>query len=59
MQTSALFGAKTLDFFKFNGVFTTPHGQGEVEPVQTFCGQGGRDQFFAILCRCLLWMAPW
>jgi len=46
MRTSALFGAKTFDFSKF---MVCPHGQGGeggrkrgVEPVQTFCGQGGR-----------------
>jgi len=30
-------------------------GGGEVEPVRIFCGQGGRVQFFAILCRRLVW----
>jgi len=40
-----------------------PHGQGggrkNVEPVRTFCVQGGRGQFFAILCGRLLWKAPY
>jgi len=34
-----------------------PHGQ-RVEEVRTFCGQEKKeDQFFAILCGCLLWTA--
>jgi len=34
-----------------------PHGQGGVEPVRTFCGQGGVGQFFTILYGHLLWAA--
>jgi len=34
------------------------HGQGEVEPVRTFCGPG-RVNFLAILCGRLLWTAPY
>jgi len=30
-----------------------------VEPVPTFCGQGKRGKFFAILCGRLLWTAPY
>jgi len=52
MRTSALFGAKTKDFSK---LMVCPYGQGEVEPVRTFCGQEGGGQFFAILCGRLLW----
>jgi len=35
-----------------------PHGQGGVEPMRTFFGQGGRGKFFAILCGYLLWTSP-
>jgi len=44
MRTSTLFGVKTSDFLKF---MVCPHGQGGggVEPVQTFCGQGGGINF--------------
>jgi len=27
--------------------------------VRTFCGQGGRGQFFTILCGRPLWMTPY
>jgi len=55
MRTSALLGAKTSDFSKF---MVCPHGQGGIETVRTFCGQGGGDQFFVILYGRLLWTAP-
>jgi len=49
MQTFALLGAKNSGFFEIYGC---SHGQGGegVEPVWKFCGQGGGDRFFAILC---------
>jgi len=58
MRTSVLFGAKTLDFSKF---MVCPHGQEVrgIEPVRTFCGQGGGGQFIAILCGRLLWITPY
>jgi len=43
----ALFGVKNKNFSKF---MVCPHGQGGVEPVRTFFGQGEGDQFFTILC---------
>jgi len=46
MRTSALFGAKKLRIFRNFWCVRTDR---RVEPVRTFCGQGG--QFFAILCR--------
>jgi len=56
MRTSKLFGAKKITVFsKF---MVCLHEQGRVEPV-TFCGQGERSQFFAILCGRLLWTAPY
>jgi len=39
MRTSALFGTKNFGFFEIYGVSA---GTREVEPVLTFCGQGGR-----------------
>jgi len=38
MRTSALFGAKTFGCFEIFGVSARVKG---VEPVRTFCGQGG------------------
>jgi len=38
MRTSVLFGAKNLGFFEIYGGSTRTKG---VEPVRTFCGQGG------------------
>jgi len=57
MWTSALFGAKNVGFFEIYGV--TARTGGEVEPVRTFCEQGGEAQFFAILCRRPLLAAPY
>jgi len=54
MRTSALFGVKNFGFSKIYGVSAQTRGRG-VEPVRTFCGQGGVN-FFVILCRHLLWM---
>jgi len=48
-------GAKTFGFFKKFGVSAQTRG---VKAVQTFCGEGGGGQFFAISCRHLLWTAP-
>jgi len=39
MRTSALFGIKTSKFM------VCPHGQGEVKPLRTFFGQGGKVNF--------------
>jgi len=52
MWTSALFVQKTSNFklFKIYGVFARTRERVAIEPVRTFCGQGGRSQFFAILC---------
>jgi len=30
-----------------------------IEPVRTFCRQGGGGQFFTILCGCQMWTAPY
>jgi len=51
--TSAVFGAKSIGFFEFYGVFARTRVK-EVEPVRTFCGQE-RGQLFAILCGRPLW----
>jgi len=54
MRTSALFGAK-FQIFRNLCCVRTNKGVG-VEPVWTFCGQGGRVwHFFAILCVRHLW----
>jgi len=58
MQTSALFGGKKLRFFRNLECFRIDM-RGGVELVQAFCGHGERGQFFVILCRHLLWMAPY
>jgi len=50
------FGAKTFEFFENFGVSSRTRREG-VEPVTTFCGQGG--QFFVILCGYLLWTDPY
>jgi len=57
MRTSALFGAKIIEFFEICGVSArTRRG---VEPVRTFFEQGGKGiNFFTILCEHFLWMAP-
>jgi len=55
MWTSALFDAKIIGIFEIYGVTARTRG---VEPVRTFCRQVGGGQFFTILCRRLLWMAP-
>jgi len=44
MRTSALFGAKNLRLFEIFSVSARTKGQG-VQPVRTFCGQGGRGKF--------------
>jgi len=54
MQTSELFGVKNFGLFEIYGGFARKMG---VEPVQTFFGQRGRSQFFAILYGRLLWTA--
>jgi len=46
MRTSALFGAKNFGFFKIYGVSALTRG---VEPVRTFCGQGGGSNFHDFL----------
>jgi len=54
LRVSALFGAKNFGL----KLMVFSHGQRRrgVEPLRTFCGQGG--QFFTILCGRLLWTAP-
>jgi len=54
MRTPELFGLKKLRIFDIYRV--SARTKGEVEPVRTFCEQGGK--FFSILCGRLLWMAP-
>jgi len=54
MRTSALFGAKTFKFFKIYGVSARTRGLSSADILRT----RGRGQFFAILCRRLLWTAP-
>jgi len=56
MLTSALSGAKTLDFSKF---IVCPHGQGGEGLSQCghFADKEGGDQFFSILCGRLVWTA--
>jgi len=49
MRTSALFGTKNLGFFEIYGMFAWTRGEG-VEPVRTFCGQGGRRVNFLRFC---------
>jgi len=56
MWMSALFGAKIIGFFEIYGVSARTRG---VKSVRTFFGKGERGQFFAILCRRLLWTAPY
>jgi len=57
MRTSTLFGANASDFLKF---MVCPHGQGgRGWASHTFCGQGSRGNFFAILCEHLLWTVPY
>jgi len=48
------FAQKTSDFSKF---MVCPHGQGGigVEPVRTFCGQGGMGSIFCDFVRTKLW----
>jgi len=43
MRTSALFGTKNFEIY-----MVCPHGQRGrgIEPVRTFCGQGGRESIF-------------
>jgi len=45
MRMSALFGAKNSDFLKFIVCPLEQVGR-SVEPVRTFCGQGGRRSIF-------------
>jgi len=45
MRTSALFGGKNIGFFEICDVPARTRGRG-VEPVRTFCGQGGRGSIF-------------
>jgi len=57
MRMSALFGAKTTNFLKF---MVCPHGRGVLtDGVLSQCGHFANkgDQFFAISCGRLLWMA--
>jgi len=49
MRTSALFDAKHSVFFEIYGVSARTGGKG-VEPVRTFCGQGGRGINFSRFC---------
>jgi len=52
---SASFDAKESEFFEIYGVCARTRG---VELARTFCRQGGKDKFFAILCGRLLRTAP-
>jgi len=49
MRTSALLDAKNFVFFEIYDAFPRTRGE-RVQPVRILCGQGGRGQFFAILC---------
>jgi len=53
-RTSHFLVQKTSDFSKF---IVCPNGQGEVEPVRTFCRQRERGQSFVVWCGRLLWTA--
>jgi len=55
MRTSVLV-QKNTGFFEIYSVSARTRG---VEPVRMFGGQGGRGQFFAILCGRPLWTAPY
>jgi len=57
MRASALFGAKTFRFFEIYDVFTQTKGRG-IEPVQTFCGQGGEVVNFSRFCADILYGRP-
>jgi len=52
MWTFILFSAKNYGFFEICGVSAWTRG---IELLQT---RGEEGQFFTILCRRLLWMAP-
>jgi len=47
MRTSALFGAKNFGFFE---IYDVPAQTRRVEPVRTFCGQGGEEVNFSRFC---------
>jgi len=58
MRTSALFVAKTnIEFFKIYSVSTRTGRRRGIDPVLTFFWTR-RGQFFMILCKRLLWIAP-
>jgi len=50
MRTFALFGAKKFGFFQIYWASARTRGRG-VEPVQTFCGQGGGGAIFCDFMR--------
>jgi len=56
MQTSALFGAKSIGFFKIYGV-SVQTKEGGLSQCKHFANKG-EGQFFAILCECPLWTDP-
>jgi len=56
MRTSALFGEKNFGYFEIYGVSARTRGIG-VEPVRTFCEQGGGVNF-SRFCANVLWTAP-
>jgi len=58
MRTSALFGAKNLDFSKFLLCSHEQEGRG-LSQCGYFADKEGGGQFFAILCGRLFWTAPY
>jgi len=58
MQSAHFLVQKHFGLSKF---MVCPHGQGRkgIEAVRTFFGHGKGSQIFAILCRRLLWTAPY
>jgi len=58
MRTSALFGAKNSGFFEIYGVFARTVEKEGLRKCEHFAVKGKGNQFFAILCRRLLWTVP-
>jgi len=50
---------RTPAFFRNLWCARTDMEGGEFEPVRSFCGQGEKGKFFAILCGRLLWTDPY
>jgi len=51
-----IFWCKNFGVFEIYGVSARTRG---IEPVRSFCEQGGRGQFLAILCGLLSWTTPY